>query len=292
MGGTALAQEEVEPNEGIQRAQQLTIGPDGTIAVNGAIGSPSGSPIVLDTDFYSFHGQKGDVVTIDIDGGIGGAGNVDTMLTLFGPGPTYQWLYEIDDVRTLDPGSTHFFDARIDNFVLPETGVYTVAVTANPVAFVRFGTGATYRSTTPASNGDYTIVISGVTPAPTVQQVQQVKIDIKPGSGAFAPVNPKEKSTIPVALISSDDFNALDVKIDETTPTFGSTGEERSLRKCGKHGEDVNRDGRLDLVCHFDNQLANFKPEDAEAILKGVTNNGLVFEGRDLLKIVPVKRRE
>lgn len=284
--GTALAIPEVEPNDDIRRPQQLQMGTGGMIEVEGSIGTVTGDPIVPDTDFYSFRANAGDIIDIDIDGGIGGLGHVDTLLTLFGPGPTFQWLTENDDVRRGDPGTISPSDARIDKFVIPATGVYTVAVTAAPVAFVQFGTGGTYRATTAESNGDYRLIISGVT-APAVKFIS---IDIKPGSTEIAPVNPKAKGTIPVALLSADGFDAVkDVKWDSLT--FGANGNEPSLRRCGKGGEDVNGDGRLDLVCHFDNQVANFEAEDSEGIVKGMTTGGTPLEGHGFLKVVPVKRK-
>lgn len=282
VGGTALAVDEVEPNEGILRAQQLTIGPEGSVTVNGAIGNASGTPVVLDADFYSFHAKAGDVITIDIDR----TNNLDSLLTLFGPGPTYRWLYEMDFGRPRDPDSNTILDARIDNRLLLETGIYTVAVTPSPVAFVQFAAGAIYRSTTPGSNGVYTLIISGVTPS-----VQQISIEIKPGSGEFAPINLKAKGTIPVALLTTDDFNALEVKVDANTLTFGATGTEKSLRRCGKGGEDVNGDGRPDLVCHFENELAKFTEVSEEGIVQGTTNNGTAFEGRGMLKVIPARGR-
>ena len=60
----------------------------GGAEVTGVIGNLTGAA-VLDTDYYTFSGKEGDVVTVDIDGGMGGARNVDTILGLFGPGPAF-----------------------------------------------------------------------------------------------------------------------------------------------------------------------------------------------------------
>jgi hypothetical protein len=281
--GIALAADEIEPNHPISAANHLSITGDarvtkGGATVKGVIGNLTG-PAVLDVDFFSFHGQEGDVVTIDIDGGWGGARNVDTILTVFGPGPTYRKLRENDDAP-LDPGSTANYDSRITNFRLPASGTYTVGVTAYPN---QLKDGGTYTSTVLDTNGDYSLVISGVT-----LSVLQVNIEIKPGSGDRAPVNPRSKGNIPVALLSSGEFNALEVNMKSLS--FGATGDEKSLTRCGKDGEDVNSDGRLDLVCHFENQLTNFAPGDLEGIVKGTTGDGRAFEGRGLLRVVPAKR--
>jgi len=275
--GTALAVDEVEQNSPIQSAQQLTVGAGGSVTVNGVIGNLTGAP-VLDVDFYSFHGQEGDVITVDIDGTAG----ANTILTLFGPGPTYTVLLRNDN-NTRDDGSTTEMDARIDPpFRLPGTGIYTVAVSTFPVNLTH---GGTLLRTNPMTNGAYTLNVSGVTPL-----MQQINIEVKPGSGDFAPLNPKAKGTIPVALLSSRDFNALDVEVNEKTLTFGRTGEEYSLKRCAKEGEDVNGDGYPDLVCHFDNQIANFRRGDLGAVLKGKTKTAKPFQGHGDLKTVVEKQ--
>src|SRR5688572_27058236 len=149
--GTALAVDEVEPNDA--SPQMLEMGTGGIVEVFGSIGSATGDPVVPDTDFYSFRANKNDIIDIDIDGGVGGLGHVNTLLTLFGP--TGEWLTENDETTTGDPGSMSFSDARIDRYFIRVTGIYTVAVTGAPAAFVQYGTRADYRERTPESNGDY-----------------------------------------------------------------------------------------------------------------------------------------
>ncbi len=284
--GIAQAVNEVEANDPISSAQQLTIvvedgKPTGGAMVAGALGNLTGGAVV-DLDYYVFRGREGDVVTIDIDGGMGGTRSVDTILAIFGPGPTYKLLRYNDDAGyPLDMGSTHPYDSRITSFRLPATGEYTVGVSSYPRHFTDGGTTiSTVLNGT--SNGDYTLEVSGVT-----SSVLNINIDIKPGHGnSLAPINPKSKGKVPVALLGSREFNVLDVKV--LSLTFGHTGDEASLSKCGGR-EDVNADGVLDLVCHFDNQLAAFGPTDDEAILKGKLEDGRLFEGRSWLKVVPAK---
>src|SRR4051794_12023927 len=81
----AIAQtvNEVEPNDSFASAQKLTIvvppgNTKGSASVSGVVGILAG-PVVLDLDYYSFQGTAGDLVTIDIDGGMGGARSVDTI---------------------------------------------------------------------------------------------------------------------------------------------------------------------------------------------------------------------
>ena len=320
----ALAVDEIEPNDPLSKTQQLVIGSDGTAGVNGAILNTSTH---RDTDFYSFQAQQGDVVTIDIDGGMKSANTgVDTVIAIFGPVGTNSVnlppLQQNDDAP-LDPGSVSTADSRIDSFNVPATGTYVVGVTSFPAYFADSDnlTTGSLGTTSPAIGdvtGTYTLLISGVTPPvvtppvvtpPVVTpSVQQISIEIRPGSrdvivaysmrrhdfdrddhefealrGRF-----KVKGGIPVALLSSDTFNALEV--DQSSLKFGSTGNEDSLVRCNRHGVDVNGDKRSDLICHFDFRKANFEPGDNEGIVTGKTNSGTAFEGRGWLKIATGKR--
>lgn len=283
--GIAQAVSETEANHPVGLAQPLAIQAEaglttGGAAIDAVIGNNSG-PAVLDLDFFTFNGQAGDVVTVDIDGGMGGTRSVDTILAVFGPAPAYALLRTNDDAGyPLDPGSTHPYDSRIDNFRLPASGTYTVGVSSYPR---RFANGGTVSSSSLGSNanGDYTLLVSGVS-----VPVLQISIDIKPGSGDVAPINPKARGKVPVALLGASDFVAGEVDTD--TLTFGHSGNEPSLSRCGEP-EDVNGDAFPDLVCHFENQAAAWAPSDDEAILKGKLESGRLFEGRGWLKVVPVK---
>lgn len=291
--GAALAGNEVEPNYGSPlelHAQPLSMDSAGAASVYAIMGALTGA-VVGDVDVFSFKAYAGNVLTIDIDGGIKASGtgqrSVDTILTVLGPAPTYALKRQNDDSSLpapYDPGSISRFDAYIENFTVEVTGVYYVGVTAFSR---RLGSGGVIIEGTrgTGSNGDYTLVVSGVVP-----DVQQINIDIKPGSDDVAPINLKSRGSVPVALLSSAQFDALTV--DASSLTFGGTGDERSWQRCGKDGTDVNGDGLLDLVCHFANQEARFDPSSFEAILKGKTKGGAMFEGRGLLKVVPVKRTD
>jgi Bacterial pre-peptidase C-terminal domain len=281
--GLAFAIYEIEPNGSIATAQRLEIGHGGSAEVTAMLGNSTGL-IVADVDFYVFEGREGDLVTLDIDGGMklpgSGARSVDTVLAIFGPGGWSQ-----NDDASVDSGSTHRFDARIDNFRLPATGTYLVGVSSYPRYFREDGT-LTSNSLNSTSNGTYTLLISGVTPP-----LLQINVDVKPGNtDEAAPINPKSKGNIPVALLSSSDFNAPEV--DEQSLRFGAQGDEASLLRCNKGDTDVNADGKRDLVCHFDTQTAGFEPGDLEGIVKGSLKDGRRFEGRGLLKVVPVKRQQ
>lgn len=111
-----------------------------------------------------------------------------------------------------------------------------------------------------------------------------VSIDIKPGSFPNS-INPWNRGVIPVAILSTTSFNAT-LEVDKTSLTFGRTGNEASLAFCANGGEDVNGDGRLDVVCHFYTQRTGFQTGDTEGILKGRTVGGVPIEGRDSVRIL------
>lgn len=288
--GLAFAVPETEPNTSIGTAQRLEIRPDGTAEVTGTIGSATGL-VVGDVDFYVFQGRQGDVVTIDIDGGMkprfSGLRNVDTIVALFGLGG--RKLAENNDAGLpTDPGSTEAqlgqFDARIDKFTLPATGPYTIGVSSNPRNFLDNGI---LESNTLGlnSNGTYTLVISGVSPS-LLRIDATIRIGGTPEDGA--PVNPRSKGNIPVALLSSPEFDTPEV--DQQSLRFGARGDEASLLRCNKADMDMNADGKPDLVCHFDTQTAAFEAGSIEGIVTGSLKDGRRFEGRSPRKIVPVKR--
>ena len=123
---------------------------------------------------------------------------------------------------------------------------------------------------------------------PPTGDVVNVAIDIRPGQWRFVRQDWKRRDLIPVAILSSPMFNPRD--IDVQTLTFGSTGDEQSLRGCTRGFTHLNRDRRPDLVCFFRAELTGFQPTDEQGVLRGTTKSGVSFEGSSMLKVVPEKR--
>lgn len=120
----------------------------------------------------------------------------------------------------------------------------------------------------------------------------EVTIDIKPGSFPNS-INPDQNGTTPVAILSSEDFDAPAL-VDPASLTFGHTGDEDSLAYRGKKNpqpqvgyEDVNGDGLIDVVAHFVTNLCGFVKGDVLGHLKGETFDGLDIFGSDSVRIVP-----
>lgn len=113
-----------------------------------------------------------------------------------------------------------------------------------------------------------------------------VGIEIKPPASAPVPINPQAKGKIPVAILSTLAFNAV-IQVNTSSLTFGHTGNEASLAFCGTGGEDVNGDGLVDLVCHFNTPQPGFVAGDTRAFLKGQSVTGRRIQGSEGITSVP-----
>jgi len=114
-----------------------------------------------------------------------------------------------------------------------------------------------------------------------------VGIDIKPGSYPNA-INLGSHGLIPVAILSSEDFDATEVD-PETVELAGSGVAVRGKsNKYMAHEEDVSGDGLIDLVVKVATE--NLIPgdfQDGYAILTGETFGGEQIKGEDEITIVP-----
>jgi hypothetical protein len=114
--------------------------------------------------------------------------------------------------------------------------------------------------------------------------VTAVAIDIKPGTTRNV-IGRHDRGSVSVAILSAANFDAP-TAVNRASPTFGRTGDEQSLNSCAPRGQDVNHDGRQDLVCSFFIRRANFHLGDTEGVLKATTLSGTRLEGRDAVIIV------
>jgi len=109
-------------------------------------------------------------------------------------------------------------------------------------------------------------------------------IDIRPGK-PINNVNPNSRGKMEVSILSTKTFDATKA-INQTTLTFGRTGNEHSLSRCSKMAKDVNNDGLPDVRCRFLTKNAGFQSNDKIGILRFVGNDGTPYEGRDAIAIV------
>jgi len=110
-----------------------------------------------------------------------------------------------------------------------------------------------------------------------------VSIDIKPGSYPNS-INPKSKGKVPVAILTTDDFDASDV--DPATVVFLDAAPIQWAM------EDVDGDSDTDMILHFKTQELDFDllvdegDEYPYAYLTGETNEGQSIEGKDTVRLV------
>lgn len=281
MASNAYASAEVEPNNSLANAQGLA--GSSSHSIQGMMGN-IGDARHDDLDYFKFTAKAGDVLDIDIDNGYGDAGNLNTVIAIFDGSAR---LLRMNAYATsIDAGSISTLDARIDKFVVPTTGTYTVAVSNVPRYFTNGGHVMTFFGSTTTSVSDYTLNISGITAA---SRTKQINIEVKPGNDKLTRLNPRSKGVIPVAIMGSASFDVSGIK--QSSLSFGASGNEKSLSKCQSVRRDINKDGYADQLCHFSNRSTNFQSGAIEGILKGKTSNGVNFEGRALLKVVPSRRK-
>jgi len=105
-----------------------------------------------------------------------------------------------------------------------------------------------------------------------------VDIDIKPGSEPNS-INLKAKGVVPVAVLTTDDFDAADV--DPETVEFAGAVPHKW------HMCDVDGDGDIDMLFHFKTQELALDADSIEAELTGFTLEGNPIIGTDSVNMVP-----
>ena len=105
-----------------------------------------------------------------------------------------------------------------------------------------------------------------------------VGIDIKLGSAPNS-INLGSKGVVPVAVLTTDDFDASSV--DPDTVSFAGASPVRWAV------EDVDGDGDTDLLLHFKTEDLNLNENSTEATLTGDTTDGKHIRGTDTVNIMP-----
>lgn len=307
-------------------AQDLALtGTGGTVSGSVTATVVGGSALV-----YSFWAGPTDVIEVDVDTNGSGLDTIASVHGTDSDAIPYKVERVVDDsmIFPFDEGSMSPLDPLIQGWVPLTEGIHYVVVTiasdrvADGGIFVNGGatgmsgtvtlnvtcvasdatvlpcapSGATTGGTetppvvvdTPPETPTETTEVPTETTTPPATEVKFVNIDVRPGSRSLVRLNPKWKAVIPVAIMSTRGFNVRDV--DAKSLTFGSTGDEDSLRNCNKRFTKVHRH-RYALVCYFENAKAGFELGDEEGVLRGTLKDGTPIEGRAMLKVLPEKRK-
>jgi len=115
----------------------------------------------------------------------------------------------------------------------------------------------------------------------TSPPVTTVQIDIKPGTFPNS-INLRSLGVIPVAILTTDTFDATTVS--PTTVRFGPTGTEVAAVHSAL--ADVDGDGDIDLILHFNTQATGIQCGHVSALLTGETFGGQAIEGSDSIATV------
>lgn len=114
-----------------------------------------------------------------------------------------------------------------------------------------------------------------------------VVVDIKPGSGPNSINCANPNGVIPVAILTTHEFDATTV--DHTTVAFGPSGAteiHQNTHGVTRHAEDVDGDSDTDIVFHFRFAETGLACGDTEATLTGKTFGGAAILGTDAIRTV------
>ncbi len=190
----------------------------------------------------------------------------DLAATFTDPGDDAPWSWAVDwGDGTVSTGDVATAGSVAASHTFPSTGTFTVTVAVD--------------------DGD-----GGLGQDQLVVEVTalEVPMDVKPGSDGN-PVN--GRGVLPVALLSGPidghDFDAT--TIDVATLRFGpgSAGEAHGRL----HSEDVDGDGDLDAVLHFQIPASGIRCDDGQVTLEAMTHAGVPIRASDSIRCPGKGRR-
>ena len=112
-------------------------------------------------------------------------------------------------------------------------------------------------------------------------QARTIHVDVKP-DGTPNSINPRSLGVIPVAVLTDGDFDAA--TLDPSTVRFGAAGIEAAPAHVGS--ADVDGDGDLDALFHFETQQTGITCGTTSATLTGKTFAGTPVRGADSVHTV------
>jgi hypothetical protein len=147
-----------------------------------------------------------------------------------------------------------------------------------------------FQNTTAFEDGAHIVVTQPIEmDFPTFLELPQiVGISIKFGSVRI-PIRLSSKGVVPVAILTQGTFDATTV--DPLRVCFGSAGSPATRDCTEAHGrghiQDVDSDGDLDLVLHFETRETGIQPGDTQACLAAATFGGAQIAGCDGVTPLP-----
>ena len=127
-----------------------------------------------------------------------------------------------------------------------------------------------------------------------VEPVLELQVDVKPESDGN-PVNLRSRGVLPVAILSTVEFDAAELVAESLTLGDGVEDDTPVARK--KKGaphvgfEDVNGDGLVDVVAHFRVQdlveHGDLTETTTELMVRGTDGGGQEWTGWDSVRVIP-----
>ncbi len=200
------------------------------------------------------------------------SGAVTDRFTL--PGPTFPGVLTEPGLLKLSPDGRKAYVVGSDGTGYTVTVINLAskqAIKTIPISLTSFPNNMTYKPWSIAVG----FVQTGIFP---------VRIDIKPASAPNS-INPRSRGKIPVAILTTESFDAPTV--DRTTVLFGATGTETAPVHSAL--EDVDRDGDTDMILQFNIQDTGIVCGNSAASLTGETLGGQTIKGTDSINTVGCK---
>lgn len=119
----------------------------------------------------------------------------------------------------------------------------------------------------------------------------EVRIDIKPGSD-LNPINPRSNGLVPVAIFGTKDFDATEIDPATVLLAGAKVATRGKTGKLMSHPEDVDGDGKTDLMVHFAVQSEGVAWVTGQVKLSGQTFDGQDVEGFDQIIVIPPEVRD
>ncbi len=135
------------------------------------------------------------------------------------------------------------------------------------------------------NNGDKMFSISEIQ-AYGQLAVIPVNIDIKLGSDPNS-INLGSNGNVPVAILGSPTFDVTTVNPYSISLAGAAVNLKGKAQTPQSSYEDVNGDGFMDLIVHVSTKSLVVSEGDTEAVLTGMTYDGIPISGKDSVRIVP-----